>query len=808
MLVNSEGGEAIFRNENGDTIIVPRNRRNEAMKYLLKDDHHSLDKLALDLPKAEHYASGGTVIPEDPIEGMMGPETTITADNPKKSIGNFLNRWGYEHSKDPATSFLGAVGQGLGAIAQLPQAAATYMLDPKGNVLPSKALQGTQIQKDIEMSAAQGNIGAKILKRPIVQDMLLDPLLLTSEIAKGVSKGSELINGLKKSELINDLGNKYLSNAYKLNPNAFKPNPEAYYRTLGKEGIDDAFNSGVIRPKQTSNIYSPELGKRVDVNVPEFPEGSYFNKSGLYSNKKMYNPDYIAEVVGKDNLFTYPERIVFNENIRVAPNNIPIEEANFYKQDWLKGYKQIKTPKSTLSPISKSWQIQDLPGLHLQSTMSNGPISKIIEPKTGLINTEQALAIIAKESGGNDKVALIRQGLGENIPKKMDYNEFRKTVQDQLIPLERQFSEQASNYGVGRLGYPSPKRSSYEKAIKHNEEMIAHYKKQIAAGSDNSSLKGDLQNAINNLEKSKKELATLPLENQTLILGNKGKFGRGSSAHDNPEETLGHIHFLRDAETPDVLTVTQIQSDAFQGTHRIMPKNFDEIAEKGSLRFLEEQAINQGNLYKQAIKQKDGSWLYPDGTKVSDKIHNEFSPKTYNDLIAQKKAEIENFPQKQLLDKNHQERFLQELVDYAGKKGMNKVRVPTSETAAKVQGYSKIEMSANKDFVNPLPNNATDAQKVAWNEHIEAIKSGDKSKLKIDYSPEHQTILKKYSEQPKTIKKLFKEEPKVVTDSKGNTWYEFDIPKKFKEGKGEIKALSTLGATLGVKQIIDNNKQQ
>ena len=159
---------------------------------------------------------------------------------------------------------------------------------------------------------------------------------------------NNLVNPLAGvGDLVNNLGNKYLPNAYKLNPNSFKPNAKAYYRTLGKEGIDDAFNSGVIRPKQTSNVYSPELGKRVDLNVPGFPEGSYFNKSGLYSTNKMYNPDYIAEVVGKDNLFTYPERIVFNENIRVAPNNIPIEEANFYKKDWLKGYKQIETPKTT-----------------------------------------------------------------------------------------------------------------------------------------------------------------------------------------------------------------------------------------------------------------------------------------------------------------------------------------------------------------------------------------------------------------------------------------------------------------------------
>ena len=64
-----------------------------------------------------------------------------------------------------------------------------------------------------------------------------------------------------------------------------------------------------------------------------------------------------------------------------------------------------------------------------------------------------------------------------------------------------------------------------------------------------------------------------------------------------------------------------------------------------------------------------------------------------------------------------------------------------------------------------------------------------------EYTSEHQTILKKYSEQPKTIKKLFGQEPRIVTDGKGNTWYEFDITKKFKEGKGEIKALTTVGAT-------------
>ena len=165
--------------------------------------------------------------------------------------------------------------------------------------------------------------------------------------------------------------------------------------------------------------------------------------------------------------------------------------------------------------------------------MEGEAVSKIVEPKTGTYKYRTSISYYSKRIRGADKVAIIRQGLGNNIPKKMDFNEFRKITQEQLIPLERQFSTTRSDYGLDAIGYNT---------------------------------------TTMNFNTGAKKVTNTPLENQTLILGNKGKFGRGSSAHWNPEETLGHIHFLRDAETPDVLTVTQIQSDAFQGTHRRMPK--------------------------------------------------------------------------------------------------------------------------------------------------------------------------------------------------------------------------------------------
>jgi hypothetical protein len=157
------------------------------------------------------------------------------------------------------------------------------------------------------------------------------------------------------------------------------------------------------------------------------------------------------------------------------PGKLPIKAINAGKQLLKKGYKSLTTtsknivnqffkpevkevfakPEILRAPeeVKEAWKAAELPGLQLKSTMADGPISKIVEPKTGLINVDQALAIIKKESSGEDKVALIKQALGDDIPKKMDYNEFRKIVQDKLIPLDKKIVNHRSNYGLERLGY-------------------------------------------------------------------------------------------------------------------------------------------------------------------------------------------------------------------------------------------------------------------------------------------------------------------------------------------------------------------
>jgi len=677
--------------------------------------------------------------------------------------------------------------------------------------IPVEGIYGNKSFGDIA-SGESANI-------PMTARLLGDPLMLGFEAAPLIGSGFRTAGRLLGTE------EGLLSNTYKYNPWAFKPNSEAYYRGIGRTGLDDALESGVLRTANKTGNYGEDLYMTTDFNVAKgnYSRDQPYGKGDVWGDDwQMIQPEdsksYIAEI--PESALTN-KNIVNNSAIVINKGSIPTNDVRLLKQDWLQGYKPIEVPIATESVAPKPWSMQELPGLHLQSTMDNGAISKIVEPKSGLINTEQALAIIGKESGGSDKVSLIKQGLGESIPKKMDYNEFRKIVQDQLIPLDTQVVNHSSNYGISSLGYPSSKRSSFEMALNNIDNDITNINNQIeitsspikthyGEGIDGTdvysyvneygvqyyatetgaiaaqkysleNLNNSLNIATNNKASNLNKIQELPLENKTFVFGNKDKFGRGSNAHGNPDETLGHAHYLIDPETPDVLTVTQIQSDAFQGTHRTMPKNAESA--KMSLSRMKEQEETLKNIYANArpatekgldIYNKPYWYELPDGTLVSKEQYEiGASGQTKINNLAQ--AEIENFSQKALLDKNHQERFLQEIVANAAERGdVNKVRVPTSDTAAKVQGYSKNTATGMDEMGLP-----TD----------------------LSYSPEHKTILKKYSEQPKLIKKLFGEEPTIVTDGKGNTWYEFNIPKNFKEGKGQIKAFKEGG-------IIDSDRGQ
>jgi hypothetical protein len=154
---------------------------------------------------------------------------------------------------------------------------------------------------------------------------------------------NNLVNPLAGTgEVINNLGNKYLPNTYKLNPSAFKPNSEAYYRIIGnEEGLDDLVNSGVLR----SNPNNLNKKGSLMYKDPYFSKGVIFDKD--YYKNNPYKGKYVAEVSDIEMHHNPPGSFSFDNNIAIPKDPIKINNPNLklYQKDWLKGYKQIEIPK-------------------------------------------------------------------------------------------------------------------------------------------------------------------------------------------------------------------------------------------------------------------------------------------------------------------------------------------------------------------------------------------------------------------------------------------------------------------------------
>jgi hypothetical protein len=831
--IEAEGNELILKNKAGDYVIIPKKYRLEVQDMIKENCHGCIDKLVETLPVMEDYAQDGSLYPEEPSinpnNPIKLPEVTITAEAP--TYIKYRRAWAKENPFDIDK----------------------YVEDRFNNPVGREAI------KRINEKAWRENLRQEGLKKR------------QAELGEATKMGLlyQRFNPQGRDDI--SIADEQFQKRYGTSPHRYRYDNDAEYRKYYEQQARNATSKidypstdlrrkDVIAPNnmwmypnltgETKKAMTDFSNEVIETALP-IPGLDAMGKipSVFKAGKNLIKP--VSKVIGKtDDVVKAGSKVLNKTDDVVKAGSKVVDKVDDITKVGSKVLSKtddvVKPAISIADDVTKqtyktTWQLEELPGLHLKSTMTDGAISKIVEPKTGLVNTEQALAIIGKESGGADKVKLIKEALGDNVPLKMDFNEFRKMTQDQLIPLERQFATHSSNYGIDRLGYKPKYREGYNYIDNYDEfatQRIKEFKTETGQVTPGVYTLKERENFIKELKENiadfKQGQKYKPLENQTLILGNKSKFGRGSSAHGNPEETLGHIHFLRDAETPDVLTVTQIQSDAFQGTHRIMPDKSKQVPE-----FFKQRQEQQIQNLKKSLEEEKAILNKYKTNKVDDAgypIHKsqidqiEESVKRKEQDILFKNADLKNLPQKQLLDKNHQERYLQELVDYAGKRGdVNKVRVPTSETAAKVQGYKQRDYDiVFRELEDLRKGNISDVTKLSSETKNVITSQGNTSLVDISettftprnykdvlsdldknkdfarflenkkgiegYEPEHQTILKKYSEQPKLIKKLFGVEPKTVTDSKGNTWYEFDIPKKFKEGKGEIKAFTAIGA--------------
>jgi hypothetical protein len=127
-----------------------------------------------------------------------------------------------------------------------------------------------------------------------------------------------------------------LKNAYKLNPLAFKPKTDAYYRMIGEGGYADALESGIVRPPK-------ELGQEYAYYNKGYPLDTRFRDA---TGRAGYEGPYMAEVKGNKDLFVdentqgftgpmFDDPVVYSKAPISTSKEVPKKEEG----GWLNKYK-------------------------------------------------------------------------------------------------------------------------------------------------------------------------------------------------------------------------------------------------------------------------------------------------------------------------------------------------------------------------------------------------------------------------------------------------------------------------------------
>lgn len=415
----------------------------------------------------------------------------------------------------------------------------------------------------------------------------------------------------------------------------------------------------------------------------------------------------------------------------------------------------------TSVPVS-SYQIEHYPGYQLGRLMRGNALEKQLS-KSGTVSVNSIKAHINKgnavEKAVVDKVLSSEQFAGK---KAVDYNEFRKAVQDELITYDRVSSDKYADYGIKSLGFKNQMDSDAQ-SIRFNEETGEF--EQIAPFAE---FKPDYT------------LNTYTFESPRIPIGNASHYNRG---------TLGHSRTYTTEEEPNVLHIMESQSDWAQHKPTELLKTHDIKSLQDWEEEMAFQKANAGQGYK--------------GVDYKQEMRDLEAARAFVD------------PETSYLADNYERRQIQENLKYAAEHGQTRMRYPTAETAANIEGYEKIGIETpeirditnridaiqreidfpDPDFFVEMSQDEIRAFEKKWvkfteseeyknlAEELERLKNKRADLWKSapqDYNPKHKTILKKYSSFPKQYRKLYKDaEVREVTDSKGNTWYEVDVPKDY-----------------------------
>ena len=496
-----------------------------------------------------------------------------------------------------------------------------------------------------------------------------------------------------------------------------------------------------------------------------------------------------------------------------------------------------------------AYEIENLGGGYiLKSLMRGNPLEKQLS-KTGTVNVNNVRALANKgskvEQAVIDKVLSSEEFAGK---KSIDYNKFRKAVQDELITYERTPDTRWENYGGESLNWGGSDNDIREWALSKGYYKPAREKMPYDADwswpSEFVDTRTGKTYTISALEPLYKKEHGVTLNTYTF---SSSRIPNGSGKHYDPN-TLGHSRTYTRADEPEVLHVMESQSDWAQQSHRGKKAKDIESSIAQVRKDLDRADEIQKDIERMKANLKNG--IRPDGTPIEHQYEYrdieeiiERSETTKNSLISRAKkydmiAHPERYAQETYLQDNFTSRQIQENLRYAAEKGQKKMRYPTRDTAAKIEGYGKGEAyydangndvtksgsvtELSKEWKNKyddiekriqdLTNKDEEFGSIAFRRHendktvwltqntysdvidLESQKRNileNHSQLKpgitkkevytINGDPKSaEMILQKYDAFPKQYKKLFKgADVRTVTDSKGNTWYEVDVPENY-----------------------------
>lgn len=399
----------------------------------------------------------------------------------------------------------------------------------------------------------------------------------------------------------------------------------------------------------------------------------------------------------------------------------------------------LKALKYLLDGPSKhiTGQPDILPGFQLKGLMQGNQLERQLS-KAGTISTN-AVKALANKSGeleGN----IINKVLDFKFPtqKAIDYNKFRKAVQSELIPYQTRPASKYADYGIDRLGFeslPNPNNTFFNPATGNFESKVV-------------------------------KPVTFTFESPKIPMGNSKHYDKG---------TLGHTRTFTNPDEPDVLNVLETQSDWAQNpVGRI---GYDKMSKAAPHRLSQLRKI---------ISQQRDLGIATQPTKERIPLQTQ-----YRDIPS---WHIHH------LQQNYLQRQLQENMLYAYDKGYTHMRYPTRETAIKVEGYEPTLLFGNPQMeqyavqlqnkigqleyqlaqgVNPITYSKLNRELNKVRQEYETLKSQSTGQ---QFTPQEETILKKYDQFPKVFGKLFKDQQiQIVTDNKGNNWFQFDVPSNMRQ---------------------------